>query len=171
MSFNMYECLMHYTFYMNASYIHFIFMYLYKTCILHIYFMYRPGGPVSVQCKDAYKLLRFVICGLWMPAADSGHIQKSMRYRSMRLTLSRVRHVTFSQAARAMLNNCPTYNTHCKRLNCYSGIMGKDFIFGFQSPLQPAESHTLHARKCKTHTSISHGLLTQHIPKPWGCML
>jgi hypothetical protein len=31
-------------------------------------------------------------------------LQKSMRYRSMRLLQSRVRHVTFSQASRAMLN-------------------------------------------------------------------
>jgi hypothetical protein len=29
---------------------------------------------------------------------------KSMRFRSMRLTLSRVQHLTFSQAVRAMLN-------------------------------------------------------------------
>jgi hypothetical protein len=26
---------------------------------------------------------------------------------------------------------CPAYNTHCKRLNFYSGIMDKEFTFGF----------------------------------------
>jgi hypothetical protein len=96
-------------------------------------------GPHSVEC-----LLHLVVTEkrpmarlkrkdeLYTEPTQSS--QKSMRgrERSMRLLVSRVRHVTFSQAARAMLNRpCLQYNTHCKRLYFYLGIMGKEFTFGF----------------------------------------
>jgi hypothetical protein len=51
--------------------------------------------------------LGFVLVLLFLFYSKSNHItcaQKSMRYRSMCRTLSRVRQVTFSQAVQAMLN-------------------------------------------------------------------
>jgi hypothetical protein len=70
------------------------------------------GIPWKIQWIDGTIFARVVL------EKDSLNLdtQKSMIYRSKCLLPSRVRRVTFSQAARAMLNLPCLTNTHCKQL-------------------------------------------------------